>query len=254
MKKKTIALTSLLTLAAFTAGWALAAAPQIAENRIAQQVKALQQQAAAQPDAPAPDAEQLRQYALKQLQATEVLKAAALRAGLDKNPDIQAQLANLEAEFYANAYAKHLAEQVSVSDAEARQLYAGMTQQIQLQHIRFASQADADAAQDLLRKGLSFEQLLARQPSSDNAQSNWISPQQLPPQIADTVRSMTRGQIKTVPLGDNGVLMLKISATRPAEGAPPFEQVKPRLIEQLQQQQAQQTIFKLLQENGIDPN
>ncbi|WP_082890752.1 hypothetical protein [Eikenella longinqua] len=161
MQKKTLA-ASLLALAAFTAGWAIAAAPQIDENRIAQQVKTLQQQAPAQPGEPAPDAEQLRQYAVKQLQIDEVLKAAAIRAGLDKNPDIQARLANLEANFYAQAYAQHLAGQVRVSDAEARQLYAAMTQQIQLQHIQFASQAEADAAIESLRKGLSFEQLMAR--------------------------------------------------------------------------------------------
>ncbi|WP_225748287.1 peptidyl-prolyl cis-trans isomerase [Eikenella sp. Marseille-P7795] len=252
MQKKTLA-ASLLALAAFTAGWAIAAAPQIDENRIAQQVKTLQQQAPAQPGEPAPDAEQLRQYAVKQLQIDEVLKAAAIRAGLDKNPDIQARLANLEANFYAQAYAQHLAGQVRVSDAEARQLYAAMTQQIQLQHIQFASQAEADAAIESLRKGLSFEQLMARQPNG-SSEANWLSLQQLPPPIADTVRGMTRGQIKPLPLGNGNILLLKLSATRPMEDAPPFEQLKPRLVEQIQQQQAQQTILKLLQENGIDPN
>ncbi|WP_082890751.1 hypothetical protein [Eikenella longinqua] len=65
---------------------------------------------------------------------------------------------------------------------------------------------------------------------------------------------MTRGQIKPLPLGNGNILLLKLSATRPMEDAPPFEQLKPRLVEQIQQQQAQQTILKLLQENGIDPN
>ena len=54
-------------------------------NLLVKQFEQQQQQAQTQPGMPAPDQAELRKYALNQLQSMEVLKNAAVNAGLDKD-------------------------------------------------------------------------------------------------------------------------------------------------------------------------
>lgn len=255
MNKRT---TVFALAAALAAGWAIAAeAPKVADERVELLVKEIEQQQqaqqAAQPGAPQPDRAEIRKYALNQLQSVEVLKNAALKAGLDKKPEIQARLANMQAEFYANAYAEHLAEQITVSDADIRGLYDSLASQIKLQHVKFGDEATANQALDLLRKGMSFPELMRRYPTDNGIQDTWMSTQQMPTEIAETVSGMARGQIKAVKMPDGNFFIFKLADTRTDPNAPPFSQVKDMLAEQTKQQRVQEEIFKLLRENGVEP-
>lgn len=255
MNKRT---TAFAVAAALAAGWAIAAeAPKIADERVDILVKEIEQQQRAQqegqPGAPQPDTAAIRKYALNQLQSVEVLKNAAIAAGLDKKPEIQARLANVQAELYAHAYTEHLSSQITVNDADIRRLYDSLASQVKLQHVKFDNEATANEALDLLRKGMSFPELMRRYPTDNGIQDAWMSVQQMPPEIAETVNGMTRGQIKPVKMPDGNFFIFKLADTRTDPDAPPFSQVKDMLAEQTKQQRVQEEIFKLLREHGVDP-
>lgn len=254
MKKQT---TAIIIGAILGAGIAFAAPPTIDEARInilLEDIQRQQQMQQQMPGAPTPSPEELKANVQRQLQIVEILKNAALNAKLDQDPTVQARFANMQADFYAQAYAEHLAAQIKPTEAELQQQYRLMARQIRLPYVKLADPAQAEQALDLLRKGMDFTTLQSRFPNDSSlSPDQWFSMNQLPPEIASVVTGMQRGQIKPVQLSD-GYYIFKLDGERNSPEAPPFAQVKDVVAEQFKQSRVQETIGKLLQENGIDPN
>ena len=131
MNKKVMASVLALSLA----GLAVAAqAPQIDNARVDSMVKQVLQQAGQNPQMQGQvNGETIRAQVIKELQTVEVLKAEALKAGLDKDATVQNELKNLEAQFYAAKYSEHLEKTVQVDEAEARRTYDTMAKMVQIQ-------------------------------------------------------------------------------------------------------------------------
>lgn len=248
MKHKT--LLTALTLA--FAGIAVAAAPAVDKTRVEAVLKQVQEMAP--PEAGTPPAD-LRATIEKRLAADDLLKAEALKLGLDKKPEVRAQWQNLESGFYAEQYAKHLEAAATVSDEELRAAYAEQTRAVKLQQVGFPSEAEALQAQQLLLKGLSFEELMKRHPNPAQEQlSGFVALAQLPPEFAAAAATMQRGQISHKPVAfQGGYYLLKIAATEQAENAPPFEELKDQIAALLKQRKAQEQIAALLKANGLEP-
>ena len=82
--------------------------------------------------------------------------------------------------------------------------------------------------------------------------SGFISPDQLPPDLASVINGMSRGQVTREPVQLNGRFYLfKLAASERNPDAPPFEQVKDILIRQAKQQKMQQQVDELLQKHGM---
>ena len=108
----------LAILALSTIGLATAKAPEIDPARIDSMVAEVLRQADQHPNQTAkPDGQAIRKDVVKRLQTLEILKNEAIKAGLDKDAEVQNQLKNVEAEFYANQYAAYLERQTAVDDA-----------------------------------------------------------------------------------------------------------------------------------------
>lgn len=139
-------------LALALAGFALAQAPQIDKGRIDSMVAQVLKQADADPNTShQPDGAQIRREVTLQLQSLEVLKNEAFKAGLDKKPEVQNQLKNVEAQFYAAQYVNHLENSTEVNEAEVRAAYEQQTRIIKLQQVQFDS-AQAALEAHLLEK------------------------------------------------------------------------------------------------------
>ena len=135
-------------LALALAGFALAQAPQIDKGRIDSMVAQVLKQADADPNTShQPDGAQIRREVTLQLQSLEVLKNEAFKAGLDKKPEVQNQLKNVEAQFYAAQYVNHLENSTEVNEAEVRAAYEQQTRIIKLQQVQFDSAQAALEAQ-----------------------------------------------------------------------------------------------------------
>lgn len=252
MKLKHSALSG--TLALVLAGVALAAqAPQIDSGRIDSMVNQVLKQVKNNPQAAQQqDGKLIRENVIKQLQSFEILKNEAIKIGLDKDSDIQNQLKNLEAEFYANQYIAHLERSTEVSEADIYRAYQEQTRMVQIQQVHFDSEAQAREAQALLLKGLSFEQLMQRYPNPEQDFKDFVSPQQLAPEIGQTVAQMTRGEVSRDPLMFNGkYYLLKVSADERNPNAPPYAEAKQQIEQQVKRQRVQEKITSILNANGL---
>lgn len=251
MKYRTTAVFGLLGAA--VAGWAIAAAPEIEAKRIDSMVADVLRRADANPhQTHKPDGQAIRADVLNRLQAFEVLKNEAIKAGLDKDPEVQSRFKNMEAEFYATQYAQYLERTVQVEEADLRRLYDQQTRLIKLQQVSFPTEAAAREAQSLLLKGLSFEGLMQRYPNPQQKVDGLIAPQQLPPYLRSVLEGMNRGDVTREPVkvGD-AYYLLKLSAVERNPRAEPFEVVKNNLQHAAKQQKVQQQIEQLLQNNGV---
>ncbi len=241
--------------AAALAGFALAKAPEIDPARVDSMVAQVLHQADQNPNqTQKPDGKAIRQDVITQLQTFEVLKNEALKAGLDKDPEVQNQFKTMEAQFYAQQYAQYLERQTEISDSELRSLYEQQTRMIKLQQVSFTSEADARAAQALLLKGLSFEELMKRYPNPEQAFDGFIMPQQLPPDLAAALEPLNRGDVTRDPLKlQNNFYLFKLSAVERNPEAQPFDLVRHQVEQQAKQQKVRRQIEQLLKNNGITP-
>ncbi|MBF0802813.1 MULTISPECIES: peptidyl-prolyl cis-trans isomerase [unclassified Neisseria] len=250
MKQKYTTLAVAAVLAAV--GPAVGKVPEIDQGRIDSMVAQVLQQADGMPGTQRPDGAAIRKNVILQLQTAEVLKNEAFTAGLHKDAEVQNQFKNVEAQFYAMQYALYLERNTETSEAELREGYDRQTRVVKLQQVYFATAEEARKAQELLLKGLSFDGLIKRYPNSEQGFSDFIPQQQLAPEMAKLVGGMTRGQVSREPVEMNGKFYLfKLAALERNPEAPPFEQVKPLLAQQVKQQKVQEQIEKILKENGI---
>lgn len=197
---------------------------------------------------------EMRQQVIKELQKAEVIKNHALKAGLDKNPSVQNQLKNLEAQFYANQYVDHLRKTIAVSESDMRSLYERLGREVKVQMAVFSSEADAKQGLEKLRKGMSFADLVKSLPEQPETPDEFISTQMLPPELAQEVDSMDKGKISSVPIVFQGAYVLvKVADARKKKGGlPSFEQLKPRLQAQKQDEILRQKIRNILAEYGLE--
>lgn len=234
-------------------GLAAAKAPDIDPARVDTMVKEILRQADQNP-AEKPDGATIRKEVLTQLQTFEVLKNEALKAGLDKDPEVRKQFQTMEAQFYAHQYAQYLERNTDIDERELRRLYDRQTRMIKLQQVSFGSLQEAHAAQALLLKGMSFENLMKRFPNPEQSFNEFIQPQQLPPQIAAAVEPLSRGDVTREPLKlQDRFYLFKLSAVERNPQAQSFELVRNRLAQQAKQQKVKQQIDRLLESNGIRP-
>lgn len=246
--------TAAVLLAAVT-GLAVAQAPEIAEARIDSMVKQLLQAADQNPNQTGnPDGKAIRQEVVKQLQSVEILKNEAIKAGLDKDAEVQARFQNMQAQFYAAEYAHALERDTEVSDAELRRLYDSQTRMIKLQQVSFASAQEARDAQNLLRKGLSFEELMKRHPNPDQKFDSFIMPNQMPQTLAAVIEPLQRGDVTQQPVKlQDKFYLFKLSQVERNPDAQPFELVRNEIARQAKQQKVRRQIDDLLKANGIQP-
>lgn len=249
MKRKVLltALTLTLTGAAF-------AAPEIDKARIDSMAAMFLKQAEQDPNRKGNiDGEEIRRQAIRRLQTMEVLKNEAVKAGLDKDAELQNQLKNIEAEVYANAYTEYLEQKTEVSENDVRQLYDQIARTVKIQQIAFNTPEEAKAAQELLRKGLSFDQLIKRYPDQNQHPGNFVHPQELDPAVSKIISQMTRGEITKEPVQyKDKFYLIKLAAEERSPEIPPFGQIKERLVEEAKQQKVREQIAQILKNNGIN--
>ena len=195
---------------------------------------------------------EVQKQVLQELQRSEVLKNAALQAGLDKQPEVQLAHQNFEAQFYAAQYFEHLKKNVSVSEEELREIYARLGREVKIQMAAFKNSEEVQAAQDKLKKGMSFSDLIATLPEQPASPPDFISAQMLPPEFATALDDMDKGKITdTAVKFQNMLYLLKITDTRKGNKIPLFEQIKDRLETQRKDELVREKVNQLFAQHGL---
>ena len=207
--------------------------------------------AAGQPDSPEARKAIIEKLAMQTLAADE-----AIKKGLDKSPEIMAQIDLIRQSVLANAYVQDLIKNSTASDdmlkAEYEKIKATITgTEYKARHILVEKEADAKDIIAKLKKDPGLFEKLAMEKSKDagskvrGGELGWFDLSRMVPEFGSAVSKLERGAITQKPVKTQfGYHVIQLEDTRPIE-APPFEEVKPQLAQHLQQQNVQKQMEDL---------
>ncbi|MBP6344674.1 peptidyl-prolyl cis-trans isomerase [Neisseriaceae bacterium CLB008] len=229
------------------------AAPTVSEARVdAALAQYLAMAKLSQADEPIPPAQiaEFKKQLRNNLSTSDVLKAEALKQGLDQKPAVKMRYENGLANFYANAWVRDAAEKITISEAELRQAYQQQFIERKVGILSYPSEAEAKQALTLLRKGQSFE-ALAKAQKQPEPNGMWLSQShmaQLPETMSNVINNLRAGQVTHQPLAVEGEFVLfKIHRERSIEGSKPYKFMKPELTTQLRQEKLLNAVEKVAQ-------
>lgn len=201
------------------------------------------------------DTPELRANIRNALIEREIIAQEALRRGLDKTSDARAQLELSRQQVLIDTYVRDYVGTHPVSDEALQKDYENVKahlgdREYKARHILVASEAEANDLITQIRKGASFEKLAnekSRDPGSKarggeldwNIAANYLKP------FADALVKLKKGQMTSTPVQTQaGWHIIRLDDERPFK-APTFEQLKPRLQQNAQQQLVQKAIAEL---------
>lgn len=186
-----------------------------------------------------------RNQLLDNLVRGEVVAQQAQKEGLDKTGDTHSLLTLSRLQILEQAGAEHYLQNRKPTDAELQAMYKQQVDampktQYHARHILVANQAEAQQIIEQLKKGAKFEDL-AKKDSIDPGSKNqggdlgWFSPSNMVKPFADAVMALQKGQITPQPVQTQyGWHVIQLIDTRETP-VPPFDQVKDRVTQLVQQ-------------------
>jgi peptidyl-prolyl cis-trans isomerase C len=202
-----------------------------------------------------PDTPELHKAITEDLVNRELLAQAAVKKGLDKNPDIAVEMDLAKQAILIRAYLQDYAKAHPISDdmvkAEYDKIKAALGDtEYHVRHILVPTEAEAKDIIAQLKKGVKFEKL-AKEKSKDAGSKpnggdlNWITPANVVKPFADAMVKLKKGEYTKEPVQTQfGWHVIKLEDER-AVKAPPLEQVKPQLTQRLQKEMIAAAVSEL---------
>ena len=222
----------------------------IAANRVDVLVKQLSAQG--QPESPEARKEIVDHLAMQMLAAQE-----AVKKGLDKTPDVQDRLDLARQSILFNAFVQDHMKNNPVGDDMLKSEYDKIKGQLsgneyKARHILVKNEADAKDIIAKLKKNPKVFEALAKEQSADPGSGakggdlGWFDPGNMVPEFGAAVAKLEKNKFTEEPVKSKfgyHVILLEDSRPNPKQ-LPPFEQIKPMLKQQVQQQ----SVKKLLED------
>jgi len=177
-----------------------------------------------------------------------VIAQEAVKEGLDRSPDVVEQLDQIRQAVLANAYVQDYMKNHPVTDAmlqtEYDRIKATVTgTEYKARHILVDREAEAkDIIARLKKDPGAFAQLAAEKSKDPGSRANggelgWFDPQRTAPEFGAALSHLEKGKFTLEPVKTQfGYHVILLEDSRPIQ-APPLEQVKPQLSQELQQQE-----------------
>lgn len=190
------------------------------------------------------DSPELRNAIKDSLVTAVLIEQEATKKGLDKNPDVQAELEMARQSVIFRAYVQDYMKNNPVSDAEIKAEYDKYkaTQADKEYNVRHILVKDEKTAKDIieqLKKGAKFDKLAEKysvDPGSKakGGELGWNAPGNFVKPFAEAMTKLDKGQMSKEPVqSDFGFHIIKLDDVRSAK-VPSFEEVKPQITEFLQ--------------------
>jgi peptidyl-prolyl cis-trans isomerase C len=195
-----------------------------------------------------PDTPESRQAILDRLTLQAVVAQEAVREGLDKAPDVAEQIDTIRQAVLANAYVQNYMKNHPVSDdmlnAEYERIKATLTgTEYKARHILVDKEGEAkDIIARLKKEPGAFARLAAEKSKDQGSRANggelgWFDPRRMVPEFGAALAKLEKGKFTLEPVRTQfGYHVILLEDSRPIQ-APPLEEVKPQLSQQLQQQE-----------------
>jgi peptidyl-prolyl cis-trans isomerase C len=238
-----------LTAALFSANLLAAAPVTISDARIDAVARTLEAQG--QQVNP-----KMREAIRDQLATAEILRQEAVRKGLDKSADYQAELQNMQAMSLANRLINAFQRTHPVTDSDLKAAYAKLKastpehKSYHARHILVKTEAEAKAIIDLLRKGKPFAQLAKEKSIDPGSKDNggdlgWADAGTFVGPFSDALTKLAKGEITQQPVQTQyGWHVIQLDDVR-SEGLPPLENIRPQLEQRAQAERVEQYINSL---------
>ena len=202
----------------------------------------------------APESAELRNAVREELIRRELLLQEAKKSGLDKKPDIAAQAEAARQAVLIRSYVQEYVKKNPIQDAQLLADYEKIKGQVgsteyKARHILVKEEAEATAVIDNLKKGVKFEEL-AKQSIDPGSKENggeldWAAASNYVKPFAEALAALAKGKYTESPVkSDFGYHVIMLDDTRPTS-FPPFDEVKPRLLQQAQTQQITKMVDSL---------
>ena len=244
MKKQFLLATAMASLLALSTG-AMAQNVAIVNGKAVPKARldALAQQVAKSGRPVTPEMEgQLREEVI----AREVFMQEAEKQGLSSSEDFKAQMelarqTLMIRELFANYQKKN-----PITDADLKAEYdkfaaANGGKEYKVHHILVEKEADAKAIIASLKKGGKFEDIAKKQSKDPGSGAkggdlDWANPASYVPEFTEALLKLNKGQTTDTPVKSQfGYHIIRVDDIRTAK-LPPFEEVKPQIAQQMQQQ------------------
>ena len=194
-----------------------------------------------------PDTPEARQAVIDQLALQIVVAEEATKKGLDKTPEVVEQLDVIRQSVLANAYVQDFVKNNPVSDEALKAEYERIKATIsgteyKARHILVAKEDEArDIIARLKKDPGAFAKLAAEQSKDPGSAAKggdlgWFDLKGMVPEFGAAVSKMQKGKISDEPVKSQfGYHVILLEDSKPVE-APPLDEVKTQLSQQLQQQ------------------
>ena len=193
---------------------------------------------------------ELEQRIREELINREIFTQAAVQQGLAKSDDYQQQMALAREAVLSNLLLQKFQATHPVGDAEAKAEYdkfvaANGGKEYKARHILVDSEDRAKAIISEIKGGKKFEDI-AKKESKDPGSGarggdlDWANPKNYVPEFTEALLKLKKGEMTATPVKTQyGWHIIRLDDERQAE-MPKFEDVKPQIVQQLQQQKLQQ--------------
>jgi peptidyl-prolyl cis-trans isomerase C len=193
------------------------------------------------------DTPEARADIVQQLALQMVIAEEAVKKGLDKRPEVIDQLDMVRQSVLANAYVQDFIKNNPLSDEALKTEYERIKANIsgteyKARHILVDKEADAKDVIARLRKDPGSFAKLAMEKSKDpgskarGGELGWFDAKRMVPEFGAAVSKLEKGKFTETPVKTQfGYHVIQLEDSRAIE-APPLEEVKPQLSQQLQQQ------------------
>ena len=181
--------------------------------------------------------------------AREIFMQEAQKRGLEASADYKAQMELARQTILIRELFNDYQTKNPVTDAEIKAEYdkfvaANSGKEYKASHILVEKEDEAKAIIAQLKKGAKFEDIAKKQSKDPGSGAQggdlgWANPSGYVPEFAQALGKLGKGQMTDAPVKSQfGYHVIRVDDVREAKGpeVPSFEQVKPQVVQQLQQQ------------------
>jgi peptidyl-prolyl cis-trans isomerase C len=199
-----------------------------------------------------PDSEQLRAAIREDLINREVIAQEAAKAGMTKDPQLQAELDLVRQTVLVQHYVRDWVKKNPVSDADVQKEYDRAKAQTgekeyKARHILVDTEEQAKGLIADLKKGGKFDELASKNSKDPGSKDrggdlDWNVPGVFDKQFSDAMVKLEKGKFTDTPVRTRyGFHVIQLDDVR-AVKFPPLAEVKPRIQQQLVQDKIEQLV------------
>jgi peptidyl-prolyl cis-trans isomerase C len=199
---------------------------------------------------------------VKYLIETKVFSGEAKKVGLDKNPEVAAEITGKTDEILASSFEKRLMDsELPVSEKEVSDFYQSHLEQFRIPlkiRVRVILVKDKEEAEGILKQikeGASFESLAEKKsidPSaSQRGDLGWFGKGEKDPDLEKVAFSLERGQVSDIMKTKEGYQIVKLIERRGGE-VPPLSKVDETIKRMLMKQKFEKEKEKYYKKAGVE--